>query len=834
MSARPSSPPAVRAWPVLLVVSSAIFMVMLDNLAVNNALPQLGDQLAVGFGGLQWVVATYTAALAALLLSGSVVGERLGRRRVFLAGLVVFAAGSALCALAGGWAALVAGRAVQAAGGAVLLPTSTALVRQVFTEERRRARAIGVRGAASGLGLALGPVVGGPLVEGFGWRGVFWINVPVALAAFLVGLRTLPEAPGREVRWDPWGQALAALGLGGLVYGLVQGPVEGWTGGRVPFAFVVAACALPALVVVELRGAAPMLQVRFFRDPVCAAAALACFATAAGLFGAIFFASLYLQYVLGWSPAGAGLVFLLASVCIVVSAPVAGLVSGRRGPRGPLLAGLALCPVALLGLSWYGTQARYGQYWWLLPLIGGCVGLTFVPVTVTVVQRVRAERAAMASAVVDMLRELGGVVGVAGLGAVLNSGLRSSLSRQATDAGLPSALTRRLVGVVSDGGPAAGLRVAGDGAEVVRVWVADAFVEGLHAALRTGAAATALAALAVALLLRAEPVVRPPRQATADGAYAPPPVWAGLGVLAEVCGPDGARFVLRALRQAEAAAPVVVLLPAMGTPARFYLPFVRQLHERGLTVVTADLRGHGESTPAVRRGVCFGYREMAEWDVTAVLSAVRSALPRAPLVVLGHSLGGHLALLHAAAHGPRPDGLVLVGTGSSWYRGCGGLSGLRNLVLLQLCALGARALGYWPGRRFGFGGTEAAGVLRDCARQARRDGFRLLGSTVDYERALRELDLPVLAVSVEGDRMFPRRASEHLLGKIPRAALTRRHYARADAEGRRLDHFRWVHSGAVLAEWVAQWAYGPQVRPREAAAGEADSRTAGETGEKPH
>jgi predicted alpha/beta hydrolase len=282
---------------------------------------------------------------------------------------------------------------------------------------------------------------------------------------------------------------------------------------------------------------------------------------------------------------------------------------------------------------------------------------------------------------------------------------------------------------------------------------------------------------------------------------APPP----LPVLAKVTPAPGVTLVARVLRHADPDSPVAVVLPAMGAAARFYLPVVRALHREGLTVVTVDHRGHGEATPAVSRGVRFGYREMLEEDLPAVLTAVRAAFPGAPLVLVGHSLGGQLALLYAAARPRDVDALVLVAAGSVWYRGFGAARGLRNLLASQAFAALATLIGYWPGKRFGFGGTEAGGVMRDWARQGRTGDYRPEGSRVDYERALGALTLPLLAIGVDNDTLAPPGSREHLLSKVPRCAVDRWHYTTEAAGGKHIDHFRWVRHHTALCAHLAQW-----------------------------
>ncbi|MCC2280087.1 MFS transporter [Streptomyces sp. ET3-23] len=482
----------------LAVVCAAVFMAMLDNLAVNNALPSIAADLDAGVSKLQWVVAAYTLVFAATLLSASVVGGRLGQHRAFVAGLLGFMTGSALASAARDWGLLVAGRVVQGLGAAVVLPAGTALLRHVFTDGAARTRALGMRGAAGGLGVALGPAIGGPLTSTLGWRSVMWINLPVGAATLAAAVRVLPRPPAVPLRWDPAGQVLAVCGLGSLVYALVQGPVDSWHTPPVLAALAMAAVALPAFVVVEARGQQPMLDLALFRDRPSGAAAAAVFTSSAGLFGSIFFLTFYLQGILGWSAAGAGAVFLSASAFIALTSPVAALLTGRYGVRVPLSAGLALNTLALLGLSHYGRRAAYADYGWLLPVLGAGAGLLFVPTVITMVERAPAARAGSASAVVDTLREVGGAVGVAALGAVLTTRMRTALRDRATDAGLPQAEARHLADAAVDGGPGRGF----DGRHPAAGWVQDSFIDGLHLALRCGALAMACTLLVAVVLLR--------------------------------------------------------------------------------------------------------------------------------------------------------------------------------------------------------------------------------------------------------------------------------------------------------------------------------------------
>lgn len=285
--------------------------------------------------------------------------------------------------------------------------------------------------------------------------------------------------------------------------------------------------------------------------------------------------------------------------------------------------------------------------------------------------------------------------------------------------------------------------------------------------------------------------------------------------------PDGARFPVRGMRGREASprpAPAVLILPAMGTPARYYRAFARQLHAEGLIALTVDMRGQGESTPRVTDAdaVDHGYRTIVEQDLAAVVEAIRAELgPSSPLYLLGHSMGGQLGLIHASLPaGPGVngvngvndvDGIVLVASGSVWYRAYGPLRGPLLLIGELFAAATSTLLGRWPGTRLGFGGNQPKGVMRDWARQGRTGRYSSPGSPHDYEAALRTLTLPVLAVSVEGDTWAPTAALDHLIGKVPAARVTRLRYSVREA-GARLDHFVWTRAGGALAKRVAAWA----------------------------
>lgn len=263
-------------------------------------------------------------------------------------------------------------------------------------------------------------------------------------------------------------------------------------------------------------------------------------------------------------------------------------------------------------------------------------------------------------------------------------------------------------------------------------------------------------------------------------------------------------LTVRAAVQADPASPVAVVLPAMGVPAKYYRPFVRDLHERGLTVVTFDFRGHGDAMPRAERGVRFGYKSLVG-DVAAVVELIEAEFPSAPRFLLGHSLGGQIAMLCAAEFPGRVDGVALLASGSVWFRSFEGAQAWRNLLGTQFVAAVSSVLGYWPGRRFGFGGQQPAHLMRDWARQGRTGRYRLRGTRTDYEAALRELRLSVLTVSVEGDHLAPESSVNHLSGKAGHCRRTHLHYTCKHAGTDKLGHFSWVRAGGELSRWIADW-----------------------------
>ena len=390
----------------------SLLIVGLDNTIVNVALPSIGRELHSSVSELQWTVDAYTLVLASLLMLSGSMADRLGRRRVFELGLVLFTLGSLLCSLAPtqGW--LIVFRMLQAIGGSMLNPVAMSIIRNVFTDPRERAQAIGMWGATVGISLALGPVLGGALVQSAGWRSVFWINIPVGLAALALTMRFVPESRAPHPRRiDPIGQALVIVLLGSLTYAIIEAPSSGVTQSVV--LFVVAAFALAALVAYESRRAQPLLEMRFFRSVPFSSASVIAVSAFAALGGFLFLNTLYLQEIRGYSALDAGLFTLPIAAMTLVFAPLSGRLVGHRGPRISLLVGGAGIMIGGLLMTGLGPHT---PVWSLLPayfIFGIGFGTINPPITNTAVQGMPPEQAGVAAAVASTSRQVGQTLGVA-------------------------------------------------------------------------------------------------------------------------------------------------------------------------------------------------------------------------------------------------------------------------------------------------------------------------------------------------------------------------------------------------------------------------------------
>ncbi len=414
---------------VLAICCMSLLIVSLDNTALNVALPSMQRDLHATTSGLQWTIDAYTLVLASLLMLAGSTADRIGRKRVFLTGLVIFTAGSVLCSLAPSLELLIVFRMVQAVGGSMLNPVAMSIITNTFTDARERARAIGVWGAVVGISMAAGPLVGGLLVQSVSWRAIFWVNLPVGLAALLLTFRFVPESRApRARRPDPVGQLLVIALFGSLTYAIIEAPESG-ASPVVPFA-VLAVAALLALLWYEPRRAEPLIDLRFFRSAPFSGATVIAISAFAALGGFLFLSTLYLQNVRGLDALHAGLWMLPMAVPTFLCAPLSGRLVGSRGPRLPLL--VAGAAMTASGVLFAVFEAETANATLVIGYVLFGIGFGFVnaPITNTAVSGMPRAQAGVAAAVASTSRQLGQTLGVAVVGAVLASGIGSSPYRQ--------------------------------------------------------------------------------------------------------------------------------------------------------------------------------------------------------------------------------------------------------------------------------------------------------------------------------------------------------------------------------------------------------------------
>ncbi|OKK07957.1 MFS transporter [Streptomyces sp. CB03234] len=404
-----------RRLLVLAICCMSLLIVSLDNTVLNVALPSMRRELHADVAGMQWTIDAYTLVLASLLMLAGSTADRIGRRKIFMAGLVLFTAGSLLCSLAPNLEMLIAFRMVQAVGGSMLNPVAMSIITNTFTEPRARARAIGVWGGVVGISMAAGPLVGGVLTDSVGWRSIFWINLPVGLAALLLTLRYVPESRApRPRRVDPVGQLLIVVLLGSLTYAIIETDLV---------CAIAAALALLALLLYEPRRAEPLIDLRFFRSAPFSGATVIAVCAFAALGGFLFVNTLYLQDVRGLSALHAGLYMLPMAALTFVCAPLSGRLVGSRGPRLPLLiAGVTMTASGVLFAAFEAETSTPLLFTGYI-LFGLGFGMVNAPITDTAVSGMPRAQAGVAAAVASTSRQIGQTLGVAVIGAVLAAGV---------------------------------------------------------------------------------------------------------------------------------------------------------------------------------------------------------------------------------------------------------------------------------------------------------------------------------------------------------------------------------------------------------------------------
>jgi len=454
-----------RKWWTLGAVAFALFMIMIDNTVVNVALPSIQRSLDAGISQLEWVVNGYALTFAVLMLTGGKLADLLGRRKIFLIGLVLFTGTSLACGLAGSASELIAWRALQGAGAALMMPATLALISAAFPP-RQRGLAIGIWAGVSAMALAIGPLLGGILTQHIDWSWIFFVNVPVGLVGLLVGLIVIEESrdTSHEQSLDLPGLVTSAAALFALTFALIEANSYGWTSPLILGLFGVAILGLALFVLIEHRRRAPMLDLSLFRNRTFTGANIVALLVTLAMFGVFFFMSLFVQRILGYSPVQAGAIFLPMTVLIIFIAPLAGKLSDRVGSRWLMAGGLTLVGISLLLFS--GLDASAG-FWNLFPgLVLGGVGIASVmtPMSAAAMGSVALAKAGVASGVLNTFRQVGGALGIAILGAILTSHQTHALATGSSPA--------------------------------------EAFVDGFQAALLVGAVIAFVGALTAALLVR--------------------------------------------------------------------------------------------------------------------------------------------------------------------------------------------------------------------------------------------------------------------------------------------------------------------------------------------
>ncbi|MGY1577181.1 MFS transporter [Streptomyces sp. MN13] len=430
LSAPPPPLDARRRWTVLAVCALSMFLVGLDTTIVNVGLPEIGRGLGTGTRGLAWVVDAYTVVLASLLIVSGALADRFGRRRVFQSGLIIFGLASLACSLAPSLGALVAARAVQGIGASMLSPVALAIVVNAMPDPRERARAIGIWASVFGLSMAAGPVTGGALIAAFGWRSVFWINVPVVVAALVLVAVFVPESRGaRARRLDLLGQVLLTTALFLTVGVLIEGPRLGWVSPAALTGYALIAATTAAFVRAELRRPEPLMDLGLFRRPTFATAVLGAVAVFVALNVSLLLSTLYLQHGRGLTPLAAGTATLPMALGATLCAPWSGALVGRLGPGRPLLLAGAFITaggLSLVGLSQDTGVALLGLAYLL---IGIGFGFANAPLTNTAVGGLPPSRAGVAGAITSTARQVGSAIGIAVAGALVTGVAPAGLAR---------------------------------------------------------------------------------------------------------------------------------------------------------------------------------------------------------------------------------------------------------------------------------------------------------------------------------------------------------------------------------------------------------------------
>jgi EmrB/QacA subfamily drug resistance transporter len=481
-----------RRWWILGILCLSLLVIGLDNTILNVALPTLVRDLHASTSQLQWLVEAYVLVFAGLLLTTGSLSDRYGRRSALAAGLVVFGIGSVLSAFAGSASTLIATRALMGVGGALIMPSTLSILTNVFPPEER-GRAIGVWAGVSGLGIAIGPIVGGWLLNHFWWGSVFFVNVPVVIFALIAGRLIVPNSKDPSPHaLDPAGAILSIAGLVSLVYGIIEAPTHGWASAQTLGTFATAAVLLVAFVVWELRSDHPMLNVEFFENPRFTAANISIVLVFFALFGSLFFLTQYLQFVLGYSALQAGIRVAPLAGVLMVAAPLAGRLTARFGNKVLVSTGMATVAFGLWFMGTLNVTSGYGHVVIALLILGLGMGTAMVPATESIMGSLPLAKAGVGSAMNDTTRQVGGALGVAILGSIFSSAYATHIA--ASLAGLPAATAAAATSSVG-AALAIGAKIGGAQGAEIAASARSSFIHAMDRGLVVGAAIALLGAV---------------------------------------------------------------------------------------------------------------------------------------------------------------------------------------------------------------------------------------------------------------------------------------------------------------------------------------------------
>jgi len=488
-----------RRWWTLAVLCLSLIVIGVDNTILNVALPTLVTDLGATTSQLQWIVDGYTLVFAGLLLTAGSLGDRFGRRGALTIGLIVFGLGSVASALAGSAGQLIATRCLMGLGAALIMPATLSIVTNVFTIPAERARAIAIWAGFSALGIAIGPLAGGYLLEHFYWGSVFLVNVPIVIIALVAGRRFVPTSKDPSApKLDPVGAVLSIVGLTALLWSIIEAPSKGWTSGATLAGFAAAVVVLGAFALWELRSDHPMLNVEFFSNPRFTAASLAITLNFFALFGSLFLLTQYLQSVLGFSALAAGVRIIPFAAVMMAVAPQSAKLAERFGTKLVVTIGLVTVASGLALITQVEPSSGYTPVFFAFVIMALGMALTMAPATESIMGSLPRDKAGVGSAVNDTTRQVGGALGVAIIGSVYSSVYAGSISSAIAGKGLPAAAEATVTDSIG-GAMGVAKSVGGQAGDALAAAAKTAFVSGMHRGVLVGAV-IALAGALVALL----------------------------------------------------------------------------------------------------------------------------------------------------------------------------------------------------------------------------------------------------------------------------------------------------------------------------------------------